>query len=169
MYSRGEVKPSSSTAVANRVPSDSDRLHIAQRCFMCRAMYKRGYLTHPLDDYVMGFSPAHLPATYQGMRFSPLGKTATLGLGVHGLDAFASPPSDYSSHTAHAHAQRTRTRLKQKHTHNHHRATQHRHSTYKQHTKNAHDSSTSTRTSQGYTAQAQPHRHSTRTRSRLKH
>jgi len=100
MYSRGEVKPSSSTAVANRVPSDSDSLHIAQRCFMCRAMYKRGYLTHPLDDYVMGFSPAHLPATYQGMRFSPLGRTATLGLGVHGLDAFASPPSDYSSHTA---------------------------------------------------------------------
>ena len=34
MYSRGEVKPSLSTrcVLANRVPSDSDSLHIAQRC-----------------------------------------------------------------------------------------------------------------------------------------
>ena len=139
MYSRGEVKPSSSTAVANRVPSDSDSLHIAQRCFMCRAMYKRGYLTHPLDDYVMGFSPAHLPATYQGMRFSPLGRTATLGLGVHGLDAFASPPSDYSSHTA---------------------RTTHTHTTQAK----AHAQS-----SQGYTAQAQHIQTAHEKRSRLKH
>ena len=34
MYSRGEVKPSLSTrcVLANRVPSDSDSLYIAQRC-----------------------------------------------------------------------------------------------------------------------------------------
>ena len=34
MYSRGEVKPSLSTrcVLANRVPSDSDSLHIGQRC-----------------------------------------------------------------------------------------------------------------------------------------
>ena len=76
MYSRSEVKPSLSIAVS-ACHGKQSAFGLGQSVYraamlMCRTMHKRGYLTYPLDDFVMGFSTAHLPAMHQGMRFSTL-------------------------------------------------------------------------------------------------
>ena len=76
IFLRGEVKPSLSTAVS-ACHGKQSAFGLGQSVYraamlMCRTMHKRGYLTYLLDDFVMGFSTAHLPAMHQGMRFSTL-------------------------------------------------------------------------------------------------
>ena len=91
MYSRGEVKPSLSTAVSCQEVDCVRPSAYSTTLLVHHLMARRGLITHPFEELCPGLGAQPACRDVLKERSQALFEHRR-GLGVHGLDAFASPP-----------------------------------------------------------------------------